>query len=184
MRHPWSMRLIFAALLSASAATAETCPPVPNHSEALRDIVSQFRVSSQLQARSLSAQLWALWTDAPDEKAQDLLNEGMRLISVADFAGSKAVLDELVAYCPEYAEGYNQRAFANFLAQDYDAALVDLDRAIDLIPNHIAAISGRGLTLLGMGRRLEGENAIRDALKLNPWLSERKYLSDPDAIDI
>ena len=178
------MKWIFAALFTASAAAAETCPPVPNHAEALSDIVSQFKSSTPLQSRSLSAQLWALWTDAPDEKAQELLDEGMRLISVADFAGSKEVLDELVAYCPDYAEGYNQRAFAQFLARDYEAALVDLDRAIEILPNHIAAISGRGLTLLGMGRRAEGEDAIRDALKLNPWLSERRYLTEPDGIDI
>ncbi|SHG58704.1 hypothetical protein SAMN05444003_0036 [Cognatiyoonia sediminum] len=178
------MRLIIAALFAASAASAESCPPAPNHTDAIQNLVSQYKSSSQLEARSLTGQLWALWTDAPDQKAQALLDEGMRLISTFDFDGSKAVLDELVAYCPDYAEGYNQRAFAQFLAKDYDGALADLDRTLEIIPNHIGAISGRGMTLIGMGRRPEGEDAIRDALELNPWLSERRFLTEPEGTDI
>lgn len=174
---------MFTALL-ASPLSAETCPPVVDHGARIDAIVADFKSSSEFGSRRLTAQLWALWTDAPDEKSQQLLNEGMRLISVFDFAGSAAVLDQLVSYCPEFVEGYNQRAFAKFLAKDYEAALIDLDRVLEMMPNHIAALSGRGLTLLGMGRRVEGEQAIRDALALNPWLSERKYLSEPEGTDI
>lgn len=178
------MRLAPLLFISATPVLAETCPPSPDHGDQIASIVAEYDGSTQLKARSLTGQLWSLWTDAPDEKSQDLLNEGMRLIGISDFQGSKTVLDELVAYCPNFAEGYNQRAFAQFLARDYEAALADLDRAIAIIPNHIAAISGRGLTLLGMGRREEGEKAIRDALELNPWLSERRYLTEPEGTDI
>jgi len=178
------MRWTLIFCLLAPPAWAEVCPPVPDHADRMSAIVAEYKGSTPLKARSLTARLWALWTDAPDEKAQDLLNEGMRLISSADYSGSKTVLDALVAYCPDYAEGYNQRAFAQFLAKDYEGALVDRDRAIAILPNHIAAISGRGFTLLGLGRRAEGEDAIRDALKLNPWLSERRYLTEPEGTDI
>ncbi len=178
------MRTLFLIAILAAPASAQTCPDAADHSERLNSIVAQYKSSTPQSSRRLTAQLWQLWTDAPDQKAQQLLDEGMRLISVYDFAASQAVLDELVSYCPDYAEGYNQRAFAKFLAKDYEAALVDLDRAIELIPNHIAAMSGRGLTLIGMGRREEGEQAIRDALELNPWLSERRYLTEPEGTDI
>ncbi|MFD2854504.1 tetratricopeptide repeat protein [Seohaeicola zhoushanensis] len=76
-------------------------------------------------------------------------------------------------YCPDYAEGYNQRAFAYYLTEKFGPALEDLDRAIALSPNHVAALSGRALTLLGLGRTEEAARALARALELNPWLSER-----------
>ena len=101
-----------------------------------------------------------------------------------DFLGARDALDALVEYCPQYAEGYNQRAFASFLRRDYAAALVDLDKTLEIMPNHIAAMSGRGLTLLGMGRTEEGQEALRNALRLNPWLAERSLIDDPIGTDI
>jgi Flp pilus assembly protein TadD len=90
----------------------------------------------------------------------------------------------LVEYCPDYAEGYNQRAFASFLRRDYNAALVDLNKALEIMPNHIAALSGKGMTLMGMGRNEEGQEALRGALALNPWLAERALITEPAGTDI
>ena len=89
------------------------------------------------------------------------------------------MLDDLVAYCPDYAEGFNQRAFAAFLAEDYAAALTDLDMALAIMPDHVAALSGKALTLMGLGRHDEAQVVLREALKLNPWLGERALLVDP-----
>ena len=71
-----------------------------------------------------------------------------------------------------------KRAFALFLKRDFDLALADLDRALERSPMHIAALSGKGLTLIGMGREDEGRAILREALELNPWLPERHLLTD------
>ena len=70
----------------------------------------------------------------------------------------------------------------NFLRRDFAPALVDLDRAIELSPKHIAAISGRALTLLGLGRIDEARATLLEALDLNPWLSERALLEKGGAL--
>ena len=133
-------------------------------------------------ARVAAAEMWTLWTQAPDQEAQDLLDAGMTALTGGNLRDAITSFDALVAYCPDYAEGYNQRAFANFLREDFESALPDLDRAIALRPRHVAAISGKGLTLIRLGRIREGQIAIRDALTFNPWLSERRFLDlDPDA---
>lgn len=96
-----------------------------------------------------------------------------------DFAGAVEVFDALIAYCPDYAEGWNQRAFARFLQDRYDAALGDLDRALALSPTHTAALSGKALTLIRMGRMGLAQDVLRAAVALNPWLPERVYLLRP-----
>lgn len=157
----------------------------PDHKAALDQIIAQLKVSrGTTEAGRLSDQLWELWTDAPDAKAQRLLDRGMARRIQADYAGSRAVLDELVTYCPDYAEGYNQRAFSSYLQRDYAAALVDLDQALAIMPDHIAAMSGRGLTLMGLGRHDEAQAQLKAALTLNPWLSERALITEPIGIDI
>ncbi|MEM9550428.1 MAG: tetratricopeptide repeat protein, partial [Pseudomonadota bacterium] len=81
--------------------------------------------------------------------------------------------DTLIAYCPNYAEGYNQRAFVQFLRGDFRSAVEDLDRALALSPRHIAAMSGKALSLMGLDRLDEARLTMSDALALNPWLPER-----------
>ncbi len=95
-----------------------------------------------------------------------------------------AAFDTLIEYCPQYAEGYNQRAFANFLQQDYALALEDLELALARNPNHIAAMSGKALTLMELGRHEAGQAVLREALKLNPWLAERHRLTEMPGEDI
>ena len=85
--------------------------------------------------------------------------------------------DKLVVYCPNYAEGFNQRAFVQFLRGEYAGALVDLDAALALLPNHVAAQSGRALTLMQMGRLKEARAQMLEALNNNPWLSERALIA-------
>ena len=71
----------------------------------------------------------------------------------------------------------------NYLRQDFSSALVDLDVALELSPNHIAAMSGRALTLLGLKRLEEARSTLSDALELNPWLSERALLEPGGALE-
>jgi len=134
----------------------------------------------ETSARRLTNELWEIWARAPDAYAQALLDEGMQRRAAYDFAGATTAFDALIAYCPDYAEGYNQRAFVQFIRQDYSSALEDLERALALAPDHIAALSGRALTLMGLGRMDLGQAALREALALNPWLPERNMLiKDP-----
>lgn len=179
------MKLIIFFVVIASPSVADRCPLGPDHAYRLNEIIVELGIARDPQvAGLLSQELWTLWLEAPDATAQSMLNEGMAHRETSDFISARDSLDELVAYCPDYAEGYNQRAFASFLDRDYDAALVDLNKALEIMPNHIAALSGRGLTLMGLGRNGEGQEALRGALALNPWLSERGLIIEPDGTDI
>ena len=173
------MRLTVLALCLAGTASAE-CPPAPDIIDAESALLEQVQAAgNEFQARPHSLGLWQLWTTAPDETAQALLDRGMDARASWDFLAATEAFDRLVEYCPNYAEGYNQRAFVNFLREDYAAALVDLDRAIELSPRHVGAISGKGLTLIGMDRVDEAQVVLREAVTLNPWLSERHLLIEP-----
>lgn len=156
---------------------ASDCPPVADHGDQIAALLNQARVAPDARSGQLiSNEMWALWAKAPDEVAQAILDRGMSKRASYDFIGAKADFDALVSYCPDYAEGYNQRAFVLFLTQDYEAALADLDRALERSPTHVAALAGKALTLMGLNRLAEGQVLLRQALALNPWLPERSML--------
>jgi Flp pilus assembly protein TadD len=162
---------------------AAACPPAPDHGVALGRLLDDLReAGSEAAARDVSDQMWALWTEAPDARAQALLDRGMQLRVSGDLAAAIDPLDRLVAYCPDYAEGYNQRAFVHFLAHDFSAALPDLDRALALSPTHVGALSGKALTLMALGRTDEARQVLGAALALNPWLAERRLLAKGGAL--
>ncbi|WP_432449137.1 tetratricopeptide repeat protein [Aliiroseovarius marinus] len=180
MSRLWFIACFVAALISAGVARGDECPISPDiadEQDALLSLAQNAR--SEAEARPAVNGMWLLWTRAPDERAQGLLDDGRARIRYADYEGAKAVLSELIAYCPSYAEGYNQRAFAHFLSAAYQAAYADLTRAMELNPRHVAAMSGSVLTLHALGRDEEAQHLLKDALKLNPWLPERRLLAKP-----
>lgn len=179
---------MFALICAPTIAAA--CPAVPERGETYTALLEQLRdASSEETAREINDQLWEIWATAPDETAQEILRRGMERRAGYDFAGAINDFDALVEYCPHYAEGYNQRAFVNFLRGELNLALVDLERSLKITPDHIGSASGKALTLLQLGRESEGQRALRYALSLNPWLPERAHLrplqeTEPQSKDI
>ena len=101
-----------------------------------------------------------------------------------DVDKAREALDELVAYCPAYAEGFNQRGFVRFIAGDYAGALPDLDRALELQPTHLGALTGRAMTLIALNRDAAARQDLRRAVHLNPWLPEQRLLDGLKGADL
>ncbi|MEM8878949.1 MAG: tetratricopeptide repeat protein, partial [Pseudomonadota bacterium] len=173
------MRLtIVAAIVTLTATPAfATCPPWDGQPERFAQLSAQIKEApDQATGQALSQAMWNIWAKAPDDKAQELIVRGQSARESYDYDAAIDAFDALVAYCPDYAEGYNQRAFIYFLRQDFEPALADLELALERNPEHIAARAGLALTLLNMGRFETGQAVLREALEMNPWLPERGLL--------
>ena len=171
--------LLAAAIVVAPMVALADCP-VHDHAalmDELRPHYDRLAVAASPQAAQReSAAIWDGWTRAPDASAQRLLDQGVLRMGQQNFSAAETLLTQLVDYCPDYPEGWNQRAFARYLAGDLDGALADLDRVLELAPEHFAALSGKGLTLMRMGRTGLAHTAIREATRYHPFLNERHLL--------
>jgi tetratricopeptide (TPR) repeat protein len=179
--------MLRAALLSLAFAlpASADCPAPPDIDAAIDAAVAELRAAeTERAARPINGRMWQEWLRAPDARAQAMLDEGLARLRSGDVMGARAGFDALIEYCPDYAEGWNQRAFLSYLTGDPQAALPDLDRAIALRPRHVGALSGRGLVLIALGREAEGHEALRAALALNPWLSERALLPEAQGTEL
>ncbi len=174
------MRALLLLFLFAIPAGAQTCPMAVDLSAERAALIGEMQQAKTPEvAADAMNRLWLLLTGAPDPKAQELLDRGMAERQDEDLDSALSAFDQLVHYCPDYPEGYNQRAFVEFLSADYQSALDDVNHVLAVQPNHVAALSGKALVLMGMGRVDEAQAALRAALALNPWLPERGMLIKP-----
>lgn len=170
---PFHSTVLAISLAMAGVAQA-SCPPLPDREARRSELMAQVRVApDQRTAAELTNRLWEIWAEAPDRHSQELLDMGIERREIFDLENAIAAFDALIDYCPDYAEGYNQRAFVLFIRQDYAPALEDLDRALDRSPEHLGAMTGRAMTLMALDRNAEALAGLRAALDLNPWLKER-----------
>ena len=172
------MKYVIAFILSLTAGSVvAACPINQLIISDLNQIYSDLKFAKSPQdARNFTDQLWILWTKAPNDEAQQLLDGGMLKMRQGDLNAAEATLTELVIYCPDYAEGYNQRAFARYLSSNFKDALPDLEKALSILPRHLGALSGAGLTYLALGQASKAEIQFRKALALNPFTPERDLI--------
>lgn len=173
------LMILGTAALAAGQMAWAACPEPADHHEELQALIARAQAAADAaEGAQASNQMWQVWLRAPDKAAQAVLDAGMRRREVFDFAGAIREFDRLVEYCPTYAEGFNQRAYIHFLNGNHEKALVDLDMALSLQPYHVAAQSGRALTLMNLGRLAEARAQMLVAVESNPWLSEAALLAD------
>ena len=117
------MRALILLMLAAAPAAAQTCPRAPDLAAERAALIAQMqRAPTPEAAADAMNRMWLLLTGAPDPKAQDLLDRGMAERQDEDLDSALAAFDQLVQYCPDFPEGYNQRAFVEFLEKEMTRA--------------------------------------------------------------
>ena len=88
------MRWIVLTFLMATSAAAEDCPAAPDHGAALASLIAKAQnAPSAAAAQLLNSEMWVLWRDAPDARAQVLLDRGIERREAYDFeAAAQGVL--------------------------------------------------------------------------------------------
>jgi len=171
-------RMTLIAALLCGPAFADAITPQAEERDALFAALRSTE-DAKIAAAAQKA-IWQSWMEAPDADAQALLDLGMQRMSAFDNMGAVEVFDRLVLYAPEFAEGWNQRAFAYFRMEEYEKSLADIDSALQREPRHFGALSGKFRILMVQGRARLAQQTLRKAVEANPWLMERRMLVPSD----
>lgn len=118
----------------------------------------------------IQAQIWRVWRRSGSPSMDLLLRRAMEKMEAEDYAAAIRFLDDLVRLAPEFAEGWNQRATAYFLAGDYGRSMRDIEATLALEPRHFGALAGLGIILDRTGNKAGAVAAYRRALELHPNL--------------
>jgi Flp pilus assembly protein TadD len=113
--------------------------------------------------------LWAIWFRADTPANNETLEKVRNLIGRNQFDQAVDLATRLIVRAPDFAEAYNQRAFALFLKGRFAESAADCRRVLERNPYHIGALSGLGKCQIQLDQRGEALKTFRRALKVQPY---------------
>ena len=116
------------------------------------------------------ATLWQIWSRAGDPRVDALFAEGVRAMEKRDWLAAVSLFGQVIEAAPQFAEGWNKRATARYLAEHYASAIADCEEVLRLNPLHFGALAGRGLCHVALGQSTEAASCFRRALAIHPRL--------------
>lgn len=129
---------------------------------------------NELEGTLAEQAIWRFWFDqSPSVDVRASLDAGISRREAYDFEAAEQHFSEVVESAPNYAEGYNQRAFIRFLRENYNDAQIDLEIALELEPRHFGAMAGLFLVLQKKNQQDASLKMLQLAVEIHPWLKER-----------
>ena len=138
---------------------------------ALRDADERVRVVAE-------EALWAVWSRSGDARVDELFKRGVAQMGEQRFPDAIATFTRIIELKPGFAEGWNKRATAYFLAGEYRRSLKDCDEVIKRNPQHFGVLSGYGQNYLQLEQPEKALEYFRRALAVNPNLDGVQALAE------
>ena len=114
--------------------------------------------------------LWEIWSHSGDDAVDAMLTDGKNLLKNEAYQQAVELFTTVIETNPSFAEGYNQRAIAYFMLEEWSKAIRDCKQTVDLNPYHFGAFAGMGHVYVRLGRIEEAIEAYKQALIINPNL--------------
>jgi tetratricopeptide (TPR) repeat protein len=128
------------------------------------------------------ATLWQVWSRSGNSQVDALFAAGLRAMEAQDWLGAVSTFSRVVEAVPTFAEGWNKRATARFLATHYATSIADCEEVLRLNPYHFGALSGQGLCHAALGQLRAAARCFRRALEVHPRLEAvRQHLARTEA---
>jgi tetratricopeptide (TPR) repeat protein len=117
------------------------------------------------------AALWAMWCRSGRPEHDGLLAQGVAALERRDFVTGTKIFTRLIDAAPDWAEAWNKRATARYLARDFAGAIRDCEATLLRKPHHFGALSGQGLCHLALEQFAPAAALFRRALAVHPSLA-------------
>ena len=122
--------------------------------------------------------LWHIWARSGDAQVDRLYEAGVEQMSAGDFERSIATFTRIVELKPDFAEGWNKRATAYFLAGDLRRSLADCAEVMKRNPYHFGALAGYAQIYVQLDQYDRALEYARRALAVNPNLDGVRRMID------
>ncbi len=97
-----------------------------------------------------------------------LMQRAVATMEQGNYPVSLSLLDAIVALNPDWAEGWNKRATARYLAGDAKGAVADIAQTLSRDPRNLGALAGLGMILEDADQREQALRAYQRALAIAP----------------
>lgn len=163
----WLHNRIVAALLPIFLS----CAPVFAQTPALDALFDELAGADARAALRIERQIWSEWSKSGSAAMDLLLQRGRDAMEAGDTAAAIDHFTALIDHAPDFAEGWNARATAYFVAGQYGPSVNDIAQVLALNPRHFGAMSGLAAIMEQLDRPAQALEAYRAALAIHPHLA-------------
>lgn len=155
-----------AFLLACAAALSLAAPAVGG--EALDSLYAELADPANAHWQRTQADILREWSKSGSPAMDLLLKRGRDAMEAGDLPAAIEHLTALTDHAPDFAEGWNARATAFYMAGQFGPSMADIARTLTLNPHHFGALAGLGAIFEDVGRDREAIAAYRASLAIHP----------------
>lgn len=161
-------------------------PRTPAEREkALSDLYAHLATSeSEAAAKTVAQSIEKLWLNSGSDTVALLMERAIGASQSKKPQLALKMFDAVVEMAPDYAEGWNRRAYLHFSQDRMEQAIGDLRRVLALDPNHFKALDGLAHILKDIGQKRGALAAVRRLLEVHPYAEGAKPMHDELAREV
>lgn len=139
---------------------------------------------TQEEAEGVARLIQRRWARSGSDTADLLMARAQQAMKDKQVELGIELLDRIISLQPDWAEAWNQRANALFLAGDSIRSMLDIGEALKREPRHYGAMMGLGVILRQQGDDKAAMVAFRKALEIYPQFDAVKKAVDSLATEV
>ena len=154
-------------------------PPPKTPAEERADLYARLAASKDAdETAGIITRLLHSYSESGSDTADLLLRRARQAIGIEQYSDALKILDATIAFLPDWAEGWNVRATARYLDDDYNGSMADIAQTLKREPNHLGALMGMGAILEARGKREEALKVYERALAIAPHWRNAEEAAD------
>jgi tetratricopeptide (TPR) repeat protein len=130
------------------------------------------------EAKGVATLIQRRWARSGSDTADLLMSRAQEAIKTKQTEIAVELLDRVISLQPDWAEAWNQRANALYIAGDPIRSLYDIGETLKREPRHYGAMMGLGIILKQQGDDKAAMAAFRKALDVYPQFEAVKKAVD------
>jgi tetratricopeptide (TPR) repeat protein len=158
----------FGVAVSAQDVSLDASPDgTPEIAEVDR-LLTQLARPEQPGWEQIEQSIMMEWSKSGSPAMDLLLRRGQAAMAHGNLDVAIEHFSALTDHAPDFAEGWNARATAFFMAGEYGLSVADIERTLALNPQHFGALSGLGIILDELDYDSEALEAFRATVAIHP----------------
>jgi len=154
-------------------------PPAKTPAEERADLYARLAASKDAdETEGIIGRLLHSYSESGSDTGDLLLHRARQAIGVERYSDALKILDQTIALLPDWAEGWNARATARYLDDDYNGSMADIAQTLKREPNHLGALMGMGAILEARGKRDDALKVYERALTIAPHWRNAEEAAD------
>lgn len=167
--------LLLSGMAAAAQAPKPAAKPAPKPAQPQKplteaQLLDQLKKAESAEAAKPIEEKLALLYRASGSPSIDLLMTRVRAATAFDKKAARKLINAVTNIAPRYAEGWRTRAALESGMGEDGAALLSLQKAVQLNPRHFMAMIELGDLLQEYGDKAQALKLYRQAVALNPQM--------------